>query len=84
MKKLVCYGLIAATLIILSIAVSGCGGSAQNKIQPNPGPNSQHQLKDYENCMMCHTTGAGGAPKMLSNHSSYKIEDCQICHQFKQ
>ncbi len=44
-------------------------------------PKIPHSLTGRENCVACHQTGVGGAPKFPDDHVSRTNELCKFCHE---
>lgn len=79
-KRIYYFGtLVMITGLLFSGVASGCGSSSP-KITPTPGPEVKHALKGYENCIICHETGTGGAPKYPTNHAGRTNDQCAACH----
>lgn len=49
--------------------------------QSGGAPNIPHDLQGRDNCLACHQTGVGGAPKVPSNHAGRTVDMCRGCHQ---
>ncbi len=47
-------------------------------------PTIPHSLQGRENCLACHATGLGGAPKVPADHAGRTVEMCRTCHQSAQ
>lgn len=47
---------------------------------PGAPPSIAHSLKDRANCLVCHETGAAGAPQYPADHVGRGNETCQGCH----
>ena len=44
-------------------------------------PRIPHPLEGRDDCLACHGTGLGGAPKPPSSHAGRKNDTCRLCHQ---
>ncbi|MGE5141052.1 MAG: cytochrome c3 family protein [Rudaea sp.] len=44
-------------------------------------PNIPHPLEGRDNCLACHQTGVGGAPKVPASHAGRTVDTCRTCHQ---
>ncbi|MBI5032428.1 MAG: cytochrome c3 family protein [Chloroflexi bacterium] len=44
-------------------------------------PKIPHPLQNRENCLACHQSGIGGAPKVPADHTGRTVATCQGCHQ---
>jgi hypothetical protein len=42
-----------------------------------------HALEGRDQCLACHQTGVGGAPKVPSSHAGRTNDQCRTCHQPK-
>ena len=40
-----------------------------------------HTLEGREQCLTCHQTGVGGAPRVPANHAGRTNDQCRTCHQ---
>jgi hypothetical protein len=54
--------------------------------QPTPAPTLSvpripHPLEGRDDCLACHATGVGGAPRLTASHAGRTKEMCQLCHQ---
>ena len=59
-------------------------GSGTPKPTANPSagiPKIPHPLQNRDNCLGCHQTGVGGAPKVASTHAGRTNDMCKTCHQ---
>ena len=57
-------------------------GTPQPTTNPAGGPPKiPHPLQNRDNCLACHQTGVGGAPKVPADHAGRTIDMCQGCHQ---
>ncbi len=57
--------------------------AAQPTTKPAAGgiPRIPHPLQNRDNCLACHATGVGGAPKTPASHAGRTNETCKGCHQ---
>jgi len=56
--------------------------AAQPTTRPTGGiPPIPHPLQNRDNCLACHQTGIGGAPKVPASHAGHTNETCRGCHQ---
>ncbi len=63
-------------------ASTGTTPAAQPTTKPAGGiPRIPHPLQNRENCLACHATGVGGAPKTPASHAGRTNDMCQGCHQ---
>ena len=44
-------------------------------------PNIPHTLEGRDQCLTCHQTGVGGAPKIPADHAGRTSDQCRTCHQ---
>jgi hypothetical protein len=63
----------------------GCHQPAQKPaVSGTPGaggpPNIPHPLQGRDDCLACHATGTGGAPKFPADHAGRKVDTCRTCH----
>jgi hypothetical protein len=63
--------------VIGAIVLLFPGMSAQAQGGPPPIP---HSLEGRQDCVICHATGVGGAPKFPTDHTGRTNEMCQLCH----
>jgi Cytochrome c3 len=61
------------------------GGGAATGGQPSGQgggpPKIPHDLQGRDNCLACHQTGVGGAPKVPPDHAGRTVDMCRGCHQ---
>ena len=56
--------------------------AAQPTTRPSGGiPLIPHPLQNRDNCLACHQTGVGGAPKVPASHAGRTNDMCRGCHQ---
>ena len=56
--------------------------AVQPTAQPVGGiPAIPHPLQNRDNCLACHQTGVGGAPKVPASHAGRTSDMCRGCHQ---
>ncbi len=68
---------------IITVLLPACGGSQPTStITPVQAVAITHaiDIDVFKNCQSCHATGTNGAPKNPDNHTSYKNNDCTLCH----
>jgi hypothetical protein len=70
--KFIGFLVILAAVILLS---PGVPARAQQGPRPIP-----HSLEGRQDCVVCHATGVGGAPKYPADHTGRTNEMCQLCH----
>ncbi len=58
----------------------GAGTPQPTKPAAGGPPKIPHPLQNRENCLACHQTGVGGAPKVPSDHAGRTIATCKGCH----
>ncbi len=46
-------------------------------------PSIPHTLEGRDQCLTCHQTGVGGAPKVAASHAGRTNDQCRTCHQPK-
>lgn len=44
-------------------------------------PRIPHPLQGRDDCVACHGTGLGGAPKLPASHAGRTSQTCRLCHQ---
>ncbi|MDE3091042.1 MAG: ammonia-forming cytochrome c nitrite reductase subunit c552, partial [Chloroflexota bacterium] len=47
----------------------------------NVPPPIPHTLEGRDQCLVCHQTGGGGAPKVPADHAGRTNDQCRTCHQ---
>lgn len=83
-----------AVFLSLGLLVA-CGGAATPAPTPTPVPPTPtplpaetpaapspiaHSVKDRTECLVCHETGAAGAPQYPADHAGRGNETCEGCH----
>ena len=43
-------------------------------------PPVPHFVEDRDDCLLCHQSGAGGAPQVAADHEGRTNETCGVCH----
>lgn len=71
------YRLGAALMLALTILPLASGGDERGTSAQPPIP---HLLEGREDCLSCHQTGVGGAPRVASDHIGRTNETCGQCH----
>jgi len=69
------------TAVPTKAPVAGTTPSAQPTGAAGGPPKIPHPLQNRDNCLACHQTGVGGAPKVPANHAGRTVETCKVCHQ---
>lgn len=64
-------------------SASSSSAPAAQATKPAPGtpPKIPHPLQNRDNCLACHATGVGGAPKTPASHAGRTNDTCKGCHQ---
>ena len=71
----------SATVVPTKAPVGGATPAAQPTAALGGPPKIPHPLQNRDNCLACHQTGVGGAPKVPASHAGRTVDTCKGCHQ---
>lgn len=70
-----------ATTVPTKAPAPGATPAAQPTGAAGGPPKIPHPLQNRDNCLACHQTGVGGAPKVPADHAGRTNDLCKGCHQ---
>lgn len=76
-------GTVTAAETATTVAPEAPSPTAESGATPVPASNAPripHPLQGRDDCLACHATGVGGAPRLPASHAGRTSETCRLCH----